>query len=162
MAESWDINGDNTEFTFHLRHDLRWSDGTPITANDFVYSFRRALSPELAARNAYIAYYVQYAQAYNEGDVFAGIQLRAGLCADPVAPALRLVLPGDLAARVKALASPALARARDKIYVPVRAEDIGIEALDDYTLCIRLTAIRAVLHRPGGASVFSSRAAPGH
>ncbi len=67
IASSWDANGDNTEFTFHLRPDARWSDGTPITADDFVYSLRRGLSPAFAARNAYLAYGIVNAEAYNAG-----------------------------------------------------------------------------------------------
>jgi len=70
LAERWDINNDSSEFTFHLRRTGRWSNGDPIDSNDFVYSIRRALSPELASRNAYLAYYIKYAQAYNEGKVF--------------------------------------------------------------------------------------------
>ena len=70
LAERWDVNNDSSEFVFHLRKNGRWSNGDPINAHDFVYSFRRALSPELASRNAYLAYYIKYAQAYNEGAVF--------------------------------------------------------------------------------------------
>ena len=57
LAERWDVNNDSSEFTFHLRRNGRWSNGDPIDANDFVYSFRRAVSPELASRNAYLAAY---------------------------------------------------------------------------------------------------------
>ncbi len=71
IASSWEPNGDNTEFTFHLRSEARWSDGTPITADDFVYSFRRGLSPALAARSAYLAYDIVNAEAYNAGQVRA-------------------------------------------------------------------------------------------
>ena len=70
LAERWDVNNDSSEFVFHLRQTGRWSNGDPIDANDFVYSLRRGLSPELASRNAYLAYYIKYAQAYNEGAVF--------------------------------------------------------------------------------------------
>lgn len=66
IAERWEPNADNSEFTFHLR-DAKWSNGDPITANDFVYSLRRGLAPEFAARTAYLAYYIKGAQAYNEG-----------------------------------------------------------------------------------------------
>ncbi len=45
LAERWDVNNDSSEFTFHLRRNGRWSNGDPIDANDFVYSFRRAVSP---------------------------------------------------------------------------------------------------------------------
>jgi oligopeptide transport system substrate-binding protein len=67
IASSWEANGDNTVFTFHLRPDARWSDGTPITAGDFVYSLRRGLSAAFAARNAYLAYGIVNAEAYNAG-----------------------------------------------------------------------------------------------
>ncbi|MGH9903655.1 MAG: ABC transporter substrate-binding protein, partial [Pyrinomonadaceae bacterium] len=70
VAERWDVNNDSSEFVFHLRRNARFSNGDPITAHDFVYTFRRGVSPELAARNGYLAYYVKYAQAYNEGAVF--------------------------------------------------------------------------------------------
>lgn len=46
LAERWHINSDSSEFTFHLRHNGRWSNGDPIDANDFVYSFRRALDKD--------------------------------------------------------------------------------------------------------------------
>ncbi|MEO5741739.1 MAG: peptide ABC transporter substrate-binding protein [Vicinamibacterales bacterium] len=66
LAERWEPNADNSEFTFHLR-DAKWSNGDPITAHDFVYSLRRGLAPAFAARTAYLAYYIKGAQAYNEG-----------------------------------------------------------------------------------------------
>lgn len=70
LAERWDVNNDSSEFVFHLRKNGRWSNGDPINAHDFVYSFRRAFSPQLASRNAYLGYYIKYAQPYNEGHVF--------------------------------------------------------------------------------------------
>ena len=66
LAERWEPNKDNSEFTFHLR-EAKWSNGDPITAQDFVYSLRRGLSPLVAARSAYLAYYIEGAQAFNEG-----------------------------------------------------------------------------------------------
>lgn len=71
LASSWEPNSDNTEFTFHLRPDARWSDGTPITAGDFVYTFRRGLSPGLAARNAYLGWDIVNAEAYTSGQARA-------------------------------------------------------------------------------------------
>lgn len=44
-AESWTVSSDGLLYTFRLRSDLRWSDGTPLTAEDFVWSFRRMLDP---------------------------------------------------------------------------------------------------------------------
>ena len=41
VARSWEANSDSTEFTFHLRRNAQWSDGTPLTAQDFVYGITR-------------------------------------------------------------------------------------------------------------------------
>src|SRR5207249_10393076 len=70
LAERWESNKDSSEFVFHLRHGARFSNGDPITARDFVYTIRRGLSPELAAHNASLAYYIKYGEGYNEGGVF--------------------------------------------------------------------------------------------
>ena len=88
LAESWEVSEDGTSYTFKLRQTGRFSNGDPITAHDFVYSMRRALSPELAAPNAYLAYYIKNAEEYNSGKA--------------------------------------------------KAEDVGVEALDDYTYRINL------------------------
>lgn len=70
LAERWHINNDSSEFTFHLRTNGRWSNGDPIDANDFVYTFRRNLSKATASRNAYLMAYIKYAQAFNQQQVF--------------------------------------------------------------------------------------------
>ncbi len=49
MASSWDISPDGKTYTFHLRPGLKFSDGTPITANDFVYTYRRLVDPTTAS-----------------------------------------------------------------------------------------------------------------
>lgn len=54
QAESVNISADGTVYTFHLRKDLKWSDGTPLTANDFIYSWSRAIDPETAADYEYM------------------------------------------------------------------------------------------------------------
>lgn len=54
IAESWEFNEDNTQLTFHLREDAVWSDGQPVTANDFVYSFQRLADPETAAPYSWV------------------------------------------------------------------------------------------------------------
>jgi oligopeptide transport system substrate-binding protein len=129
LATSWDANEDNSVFTFHLR-DARWSDGAPITAEDFVYSIRRGLAPASASRSAFMAYDISNAQAYNEGAVFARDRATGAFVMDPANPTERLALPGDAPARTKALADPALAGAREKDYVPVTPEDVGVDAVD--------------------------------
>jgi len=45
VAESWETNADASQYTFHIRQGVTWSDGTPLNANDFVYSWQRVLDP---------------------------------------------------------------------------------------------------------------------
>ena len=66
MAESWQASPDGLTWTFKLREAL-WSDGVPVTADDFVFSWRRALEPKLAASYAYFLYIVKNAVAVNAG-----------------------------------------------------------------------------------------------
>lgn len=49
QAESWETSEDGLTWTFHLRDGLKWSDGSDLTANDFVYSWKRVCDPEVAA-----------------------------------------------------------------------------------------------------------------
>ena len=65
LAESWDVSEDGKTVTFHLRDDGKWTNGDPVTAHDFVYSWKRTLSPELAADYAYQLYGIVGAQEYN-------------------------------------------------------------------------------------------------
>jgi ABC-type oligopeptide transport system substrate-binding subunit len=65
LAESWDISSDGKTVTYHLRKDGKWTNGDPVTAGDFVYSWKRTLSPELAADYAYQLYGIDGAQEYN-------------------------------------------------------------------------------------------------
>ncbi|GAB6877506.1 peptide ABC transporter substrate-binding protein [Thermaerobacter litoralis] len=53
MAESWEVSEDGLTWTFHLR-DAQWSDGKPVTANDFAYAWKRAMDPRLASQYSYI------------------------------------------------------------------------------------------------------------
>jgi ABC-type oligopeptide transport system substrate-binding subunit len=181
LAERWHINNDSSEFTFHLRTTGRWSNGDPIDANDFVYSFRRALDKKTASRNASLGSYLKNAEAFNQGRVFVrdpktGQFLIArdfqenppdeSIGSSPIDPAkseylpdpnettpdpdtafhhqmhapLRLTLPGDEKARTTQIeASPKLkAAVAGKEFVPVQAEDLGVEAVDKYTVRLYL------------------------
>jgi oligopeptide transport system substrate-binding protein len=195
IAERWEVNKDFSEITFHLRRNARFSNGDPISAGDFVYTVRRGLAPAFASTNAALAYYIKYAQAYNEGAVFvldpasqqfllekdfaAGGEQPVTTGTNPPAkiPGLslssqpvesvaaeyppipedkvpdadtpfhrfmhsptRVVLPGDEKGRNMALdANPKLkAAVAGKQFVPVKAEDVGVEAVDDYTFRISL------------------------
>jgi ABC-type oligopeptide transport system substrate-binding subunit len=184
LAERWDVNNDSSEFVFHLRHNARWSNGDPITSHDFLYSIRRGLSPEMASKNAFMAYPITYAEAYNSKWVFAqdkttkefllvkdltdgtetGPVALSQTAIDPKTPEYqaaageppsasdtafhhmmhspaRVTLPGDEATRNKLLAKDAKLKAavENKEFVPVTAADVGVEAVDDYTVRISLS-----------------------
>jgi oligopeptide transport system substrate-binding protein len=82
MAESWDVSDDGLRYTFHLRADARWTDGTPLDASDFVYSWRRVLAPETGSRYAYMLHPVRGARAINTFDALARrleVEARPGL-----------------------------------------------------------------------------------
>jgi oligopeptide transport system substrate-binding protein len=66
LAESWTISEDGTVWTFNLRQDVKWSDGNPVTANDIVYSVKRAVMPETASPYAYVLYSIKNAAAINQ------------------------------------------------------------------------------------------------
>ncbi len=178
IAENYEISRDGTEYLFHLRKNARFSNGEPITARDFVYTFRRALAPETASRNANLGYYIKYAEAYNAGGSFVKDangqfllkkdyakpdenkasdtpQEKTDGKADSPANAAfgaptefqtylnapdRLIVKTDAKARAKELdADPKLKAAVETAeLVAVKAEDTGIEAVDDYTLRLKL------------------------
>ncbi len=66
MAESWQTSTDGLTWTFRLR-DAQWSDGVPVTADDFLFAWRRILDPKTAASYAYFPYIIKNAQAINAG-----------------------------------------------------------------------------------------------
>ena len=64
-AESWEVSPDGLTYTFHLREGLKWSDGTPLTAQDYLYSIKRVANPMTASKYAYmVTDYVKGAQEY--------------------------------------------------------------------------------------------------
>lgn len=81
VAESWTTSPDGLTWTFRLRADARWSNGDPVTAQDFVTSFQRILSPALGAEYAYMLYPVKNAEAYNTGKLAVADFTQVGLAA---------------------------------------------------------------------------------
>jgi oligopeptide transport system substrate-binding protein len=65
-AESWTISGDGKTYTFKLRTNAKWSNGDPVVANDFVYSFRRIMNPATGAKYANILYPILNAEKINK------------------------------------------------------------------------------------------------
>jgi oligopeptide transport system substrate-binding protein len=69
VAESWTLDKSGKVYTFKLRKNAVWSNGDPVTAEDFVYSWQRLLKPETASEYAYQAYYLVNGEEYNKGTV---------------------------------------------------------------------------------------------
>ena len=64
-AESWTTSPDGRIWTFKIRAAARWSNGDPVTAQDFVWSWKRLQEPDTAAEYAYLMHMVRHAEAYN-------------------------------------------------------------------------------------------------
>jgi oligopeptide transport system substrate-binding protein len=79
VALSWDISEDLLTYTFHLNPQARWSNGDSLTADDFVYSWKRLLMPNLAAEYAYQLFVVKNAREFNQGNIndFAQVGAKA-------------------------------------------------------------------------------------
>jgi len=79
VAERWELSADATVYTFDIRPTARWSNGDPVTAHDFVFSYQRILSPALSAPYAYMHYCIQHAEAYHQGKItdFSQVGLKA-------------------------------------------------------------------------------------
>jgi oligopeptide transport system substrate-binding protein len=88
MAESYEVSQDGRVYTFKLRENARWTNGDPVTAEDFVWSWRRTLHPDLASEYAYQLYYIVGAQKYNQAIVELGdkVEIEIDDRADPIQP----------------------------------------------------------------------------
>lgn len=69
VAESWAISADGKSYTFKLRKDAKWSNGDTVIASDFVYAWKRALSPSLGNLYAYMLFYIENAERYNKSEI---------------------------------------------------------------------------------------------
>ncbi|WP_196159957.1 peptide ABC transporter substrate-binding protein [Reinekea sp. G2M2-21] len=69
VAETFTANADKTVYTFNLRKDAKWSNGDPVTANDFVYAWKRAVNPETASP---YSWYMEIMNIVNGAEIIAG------------------------------------------------------------------------------------------
>ncbi|WP_114392267.1 peptide ABC transporter substrate-binding protein [Oleisolibacter albus] len=69
VAERWEVAADRVTYTFHLRPDALWSDGTPVTAEDFVFAWRRLVSPRTSSRYAFFLWTVKNAEKISKGQM---------------------------------------------------------------------------------------------
>ena len=68
VARSWEVLDSGRRYLFHLRQDASWSDGTPVTAGDFEFAWKRLLDPQTGSRNPLLLYDIKGAQAFHKGE----------------------------------------------------------------------------------------------
>lgn len=130
IAEKWEGPSQDHIYTFHLRKDMKWSNGDPVTAHDFEYSWKRALSPELASEYAYQLYYLKKGKDLNSA-VPAENQSEFSMENKYYYPKLdengEVLLDAD-------------GHPTANTELPLSLDDLGVKALDDYTLEVQLEA----------------------
>jgi len=67
QAEKWEVSPDGLKYTFHLKKDLKWSNGDPLKASDFEYAWKRVLNPETASEYSFQMLYLKGGSEYNTG-----------------------------------------------------------------------------------------------
>lgn len=67
-AEKIDVSADGLTYTFTIRENAKWSNGDSVVAGDFVYAWRHMLDPETASPASFLAYFIEGAEAYNNGE----------------------------------------------------------------------------------------------
>ncbi|MFO0791873.1 MAG: peptide ABC transporter substrate-binding protein [Pirellulales bacterium] len=162
-AERWEVSEDKTTYTFQLRKNGRWSNGEPVTAEDFLYSMRRFLDPQTAAEYAYQAWYLTNAHRYSLGPkgISAGDAVEVELNDRPkgALPFARgevlrgslVRTEGDDQARIFVVDvdgqerrfrpgknGNSAAKIEPCLQVLLDFREVGIKALDDYTIEMRL------------------------
>lgn len=78
VAERWEVSEDGLRYRFHIRKNAKWSDGVPITAHDYLWSWERASSPLMGNEYAYMLYVIKNAEAWGTGklDDFSQVGVR--------------------------------------------------------------------------------------
>lgn len=181
IAERWDVSPDGMRYTFHLRPSV-WSDGTPLTAADFVYSWRRMLDPATMSKYGSFLYGVRYGEMFNRRALLMrGVgnasEAEVRKLVEPIVPLEAVRLAPELGAAFllvagadgerQALRDRALREMSKKTMngaaltiEPVSAELVGIQALDDLTFQVDLeTPLPYFLHI---AKFYSTSPVPRH
>lgn len=166
VAESWSHNESADEWRFSLRRDARWSDGTPLTARDFVYAYHRLLHPSFGGRYADMLYPLVGAEEYNRNlrsRILCGPGSRFAAGLGLVGPALEGMpwkeLDGmDAAALERLEGDPSLLGWPSAVSEPVKKQvaarlladaragkpdlwdeaRVGVQAADDHTLVLKM------------------------
>ena len=125
IAASWEISPNHCVYTFHLRPDARWSNGTSITAHDVVASWKRVLMPATGSANSYQLFVIQGAEEFSKSTDAANNCVAPVLASSSI---LTYTQPLRAVASCSSLASATLKT----------ASKIGLEVLDERTLRVTL------------------------
>lgn len=113
VAQRWELSDDKLTYTFELRPDALWSDGEPVTADDFVWSYRRMLHPATSSEYAFELWYLVGAEQYTSGKVQVGDPVELELPQRPPnAPPFASGI--DLRGRLEAIEPPS--EGREPVY----------------------------------------------
>ncbi|MBA3063221.1 MAG: peptide ABC transporter substrate-binding protein, partial [Atribacteria sp.] len=69
LATSWEVSEDGLVWAFHMRKDVKWTDGKPVTAHDIEYAVKRTCDPATASNYAYVLYIIKGAKEVNTGEI---------------------------------------------------------------------------------------------
>ncbi|MFO7538224.1 MAG: ABC transporter substrate-binding protein [Chloroflexota bacterium] len=135
LAERWTVADSGTEYHFYLRPDLRWQDGTPLTAADFVRGWRHLLDPATAAPNAYQFHLIQGAEAFHQGEQTDPAEIGVTAVSDHILR-VRLIQPSThfLYLLASPIASPRAAPSTDDYLIGNGAYQWDEEAADELAL----------------------------
>ena len=111
VASSWDISEDRRVYTFHLRQEARWSDGTPVVAQDFITAWNRVLNPDTQAGYATLLYPIEGAQ-----------ELHLGMTTDASTLGVEATGNHTLTVRLEAPVPYFLSLTADAVMLPVQSE----------------------------------------
>jgi oligopeptide transport system substrate-binding protein len=154
VAESWEVSADGTVYTFHLR-PAKWSNGDPVTAQDFEWSWKRVLDPVLASEYVeQVSTYLKNGKAFYEGAAADGTlkswaetrpEQRAkdaeslvGLVQKRHASALGRLVESEKDQTVQTLLRKAIAESSQRPDVVL--DEVGVRAKDEHTLVVTLEA----------------------
>jgi ABC-type oligopeptide transport system substrate-binding subunit len=139
IARSWEISDDGRRYTFFLR-ESGWSDGTAVTAHDFVYSWRRVVDPKTASKYATYLYTLKYGQEVNTRAVLVPgvvpdiVPIRSQRPAPELGGTL-VIVDGDEAADLQMRRDKLVQATGGRVVDP---SILGVRALDDLTLEVEL------------------------
>ncbi len=144
VAESWTVSEDGLVYTYKLREDAKWEDGTPVTAHDFVFAVEKLLDPAVAADYSTMAYCIKNAEAYYKSMAPAEVTEGSDNSEEEEpaeateAPAETEETPAEATEEAPAEEAAPAEATEEKPAGELTFADVGVKALDDYTYEVTL------------------------